>query len=120
MGFFAIPSLILSQLELSRIELPKLTPSILMETVIISVFLVEQFYFYMHQPIRLDFLKSLSLSWMHHHIVLKSLVAGNMSYEDGGVFSKIYYFNLMICYLYSLNPFIGINETGKYLSPNNE
>ena len=44
-GLFAIPSLILSHLELSRIELPKLTSSILME--------ILQ---------RLDFLKSLSLS----------------------------------------------------------
>ena len=43
--FFTIPSLILFHLELSRIELPKLNPSILMETVQ-----------------RLDFLKSLSLS----------------------------------------------------------
>ena len=31
MNLFIIPSLILSQLELSRIDLPKLTPSILME-----------------------------------------------------------------------------------------
>ena len=33
MDFFTIPSLILSHLELSRIELPKLTPSILMKIV---------------------------------------------------------------------------------------
>ena len=32
-GFFTISSLILSHLELSRIELPKLTPGILMEIV---------------------------------------------------------------------------------------
>ena len=62
---FAIPSLILSDLELLRGDLPKLTPSILMEILIISFVLVDQFYFYMHQPIRLDFLKRLSLSWMH-------------------------------------------------------
>ena len=43
--FFAIPSLILSDLELLKIELPKLTLSILME--------ILQ---------RLDFLKRLSLS----------------------------------------------------------
>ena len=49
---FAIPSIILSDLELLRIELPKLTPSILMETLIISFVLFDQFYFYMHQPIR--------------------------------------------------------------------
>ena len=64
MDFFAIPSLILSHLELQRMQLPKLTPSILMEIVIISFALVARFYFYMHQSnhIRLDFLKSLSLS----------------------------------------------------------
>ena len=49
MDFFAIPSLILSHLELSKIELLKLTSSILMETVTIPVVLVDQFYFYMHQ-----------------------------------------------------------------------
>ena len=105
-GFFAIPSLILSHLELSRIELPKLTSSILME--------ILQ---------RLDFLKSLSLSQMHLHIVLKSrkysIKAGNISQEDGGAVSKIYHFNLKVSYLYSFNPFIGINETGKYLNRNN-
>ena len=35
MDFFALPSLILFRLELSRIELPKLTPRILMEIFII-------------------------------------------------------------------------------------
>ena len=39
--FFAIPSLILSHLELSRIELPKLTSSILMGIVTIQVVLVD-------------------------------------------------------------------------------
>ena len=38
-----IPLLILSYLELSRIELPKLTPSILMEIVTSPVVLVDQF-----------------------------------------------------------------------------
>ena len=52
MSFFAIPSSILSHLELLRIELPKLTLSILMEIVTVSVVLVDQFYFYMHQPIK--------------------------------------------------------------------
>ena len=50
--FFATLLLILSHFELSRIELPKLTSSILMEIVTILVFLVDQFYFYMHQPIK--------------------------------------------------------------------
>ena len=58
MDFFAIASLILSHLELSRIELSNLISSILME-------------FFQ----RLDFLKSLSLSQMHLDIVLKSLVS---------------------------------------------
>ena len=55
MDFFAIPSLILSHLELSRIELPKLISSILMEIVTIQVVVVDQFYFYMHQPKGLPF-----------------------------------------------------------------
>ena len=49
-GFFAIPSIILSHLQLSRIDLSKLTSSILMEVVIIPVVLVDEFYFYMHHP----------------------------------------------------------------------
>ena len=49
--FFATLLLISSHFELSRI-LPKLTASILMETVTILVVLVDQFYFYMHQPIK--------------------------------------------------------------------
>ena len=49
--FFAIPSLIFSHLELSRIELPKLISSILMEIVTIPVVLLDEFYFYMHHPI---------------------------------------------------------------------
>ena len=56
--FFTIPSLILSHLELSRIELRMLTSSILMKILL-----------------RLDFLKSLSLSKMHLHIALKSFAS---------------------------------------------
>ena len=48
MDSFATPSLVLSHLELSRIELPKLTSSILMEVVTIQVGPVNQFCFYMH------------------------------------------------------------------------
>ena len=44
-----IPSFILSDLELSRIKLSKLPPSILMEILIVSFVLVDQFYFFMHQ-----------------------------------------------------------------------
>ena len=50
--FFATILLISSHFELLRIELPKLTSSILMEIVTILVVLVDQFYFYMHQPIK--------------------------------------------------------------------
>ena len=50
--FFATLLLISSHLELSRIQLPKLTSSILMEIVTILVVLVDQFYliqfYYMH------------------------------------------------------------------------
>ena len=63
MDFFAIPSLILSQLDLSRIELPKLTSSILMEVVTIPVALVNQFYFYMHQRIK---------AWLFEKIILET------------------------------------------------
>ena len=52
MDVFAIPSVTFFHLELSRIELPKLTSSILMEIVTILVVLVDQFYFDMHQPIK--------------------------------------------------------------------
>ena len=57
--FFAALLLISSHFGLSRIELPTLTSSILMEieTHAILVVLVDQFYFYMNQPIMLGFLK---------------------------------------------------------------
>ena len=48
MDFFAIASFILSYLEVSRINLPKLTSSVLMEVVIIPFVLVDEFYFHMH------------------------------------------------------------------------
>ena len=43
MDLLAIPSLILSHMELSRMELRKLTSSILIKLLTISVVLVEQF-----------------------------------------------------------------------------
>ena len=52
-------------MKLSRIELPKLTPSILMEMLIILFLLVDQFYFYTQHPIRLDFLKSWRMENRH-------------------------------------------------------
>ena len=79
--------IILSHLELLRKFNPKLNSSILMEIVIVNVVFLHLY------PIK----------------------AGNISKEDGGI-SKVYYFNLMVSYLYSFNPFISINEIGKYLS----
>ena len=54
MDFFIISSIILSQLPFSRTELPKLTPSVSIEH---FDHFSGQFYFYMLQPIRLDFSK---------------------------------------------------------------
>ena len=64
--FVVILLLILFHLELSRIELPKLTSTILMKIVTISVKVVDQFYFYMYQPIK---------PWLFEKIILKSLVS---------------------------------------------
>ena len=56
-------------MELSGIDLPKLTSSILMEIVSIPVVLVDEFYFYMHLPIiawlfeKIIFWTSLSFSY---------------------------------------------------------
>ena len=69
--------LILSHLELSRIELQKSASSILMEIVTIPVVLVDQFYFYIHQPIKPWLFENIvfrTLS-LHFHMVLKSLVS---------------------------------------------
>ena len=60
--FFAIPSLILSHSELSRIELPKLTSSILMEIQTIPVVLFDEFCFYMHYPIK---------AWLFENIIFE-------------------------------------------------
>ena len=64
MWVFGQPSIILSHMELSRIDLPKLTSSIFMEIVTIPVVLVDEFYFYMHAPPHkgLALLKKLSLN----------------------------------------------------------
>ena len=52
MDIFAIPSLILSHLELLRKKLPTLTSIIVMKIVTVPVVLVDQFYFYTHHPIK--------------------------------------------------------------------
>ena len=58
-----MPLLILSQLDLSRIELPKLASSVLMKIVTIPAALVNQFYFYMHQPVK---------AWLFEKIILET------------------------------------------------
>ena len=63
--------IILSYLELSRIELPKLNSSILMEIVTITVGQVDEFYFYIHCPVKAWLFEKTYL----FHIVLKSLVS---------------------------------------------
>ena len=62
-GVVDTPMINLSYLELWRIDLPKLNSSILTETVTIPVGKVNEFYFYMHYPIKAWlFLKKLSLN----------------------------------------------------------
>ena len=74
--FFATLLLISSHFELSRIELPKLTSSILMEIVTIPVVLVDEFYFYMHHPIKAWLFEKIIFELVYlFHIVLKSLVS---------------------------------------------
>ena len=60
--FFVKLWLILSQLELSRTELPKCTPNILMENCDHTICPVLSILLYMTQLIRCGFLESLSLS----------------------------------------------------------
>ena len=74
---FCWPSIILFHLELSRIDLPKLTSSsILMEIVTIPVVLVDEFYFYMHHPIKAWLFEKIIFELVYFfHIVLKSLVS---------------------------------------------
>ena len=66
----------LSHKDLLRIDLPKLTSSILMEIVTISVVLVDEFYFYMHHPIKTWIFEKLIFELVYlFHIVLKSLAS---------------------------------------------
>ena len=68
--------IILSHLELSRIDLPKLNSSILMEIVTIPVGQVDEFYFYMHYPIKAWLFEKIIFELIYlFHIVLKSLVS---------------------------------------------
>ena len=68
--------IILSYLELLRIDLPKLNSSILMEIVTIPVGQVDEFYFYMHYPIKAWLFEKIIFKLVYlFHIVLKSLVS---------------------------------------------
>ena len=67
---------ILSHLELSRIDLAKLNSSILMEVVTIPVGQVDEFYFYMHHPIKAWLFEKIIFELVYlFHIVLKSLAS---------------------------------------------
>ena len=78
-GGFDTPNptmIILSHLELSRIGLPKLNSSILIEIVTIPVGQVDEFYFYMHYPIKAWHFEKIIFHLIYlFHIVLKSLVS---------------------------------------------
>ena len=68
--------IILSHLELSRIDLPKLISRVLMEIVTIPVGRVDEFYFYMHYPIKAWLFEKIIFELVYlFHIVLKSLVS---------------------------------------------
>ena len=64
--FFPILLLMLPHMELLRIELLKLTSSILMEIVSVPIVLVDQFYFYMHQPIKASFFQKVIFELDYH------------------------------------------------------
>ena len=68
--------IILYYLALSRIELPKLNSSILMEIVTIPVDQVDEFYFYMHYPIKAWLFEKIIFELVYlFYIVLKSVVS---------------------------------------------
>ena len=68
--------IILSHLELSRIDLPKLNSSISMEIVTIPVGQVDEFYFYMHYPIKAWLFAKMIFELVYlFYIALKSLVS---------------------------------------------
>ena len=68
--------IILSHLELSRVDLRKLNSSILMEIVTIPAGQVDEFYFYLHHPIKTWLFEKNIFELVYlFHIVLKSLVS---------------------------------------------
>ena len=76
-GDTPVPTMIiLSHLELLRKDLPKLNSSILMEIVTIPAGQVDEFYFYMHYPIKACIMKKIIFELFYlFHMVLKSLVS---------------------------------------------
>ena len=73
---FCQPSIMLSHLGLPRMDLPRLTSSVLMEIVTILVVLVDEFYFYMHHPIKTWIFEKIIFELVYlFHIVLKSLAS---------------------------------------------
>ena len=68
--------IILSHLDLSRIDLPKLNSSILIEIVTIPAGQVDAFYFYIDYPIKAWIFEKIIFELVYlFHIVLKSLVS---------------------------------------------
>ena len=68
--------IILSHLELSRIDLPKLNSNILVVIVTISVGQVDEFYFYTHFSIKAWLFEKIIFELVYlFHIVLKPLVS---------------------------------------------
>ena len=66
--------IILFHFELLRIDLPKSISRILMEIVTIPVGRFDEFYFYMHYPIKAWLFKKIIFELIYlFHIVLKSL-----------------------------------------------
>ena len=65
-----IHSLILSHLELLRIDLPKLTSNILVAIVTIPVVLVDKFHFYMHQPVKTWLFEKISFELVYRCIFI--------------------------------------------------
>ena len=117
---FCWPSIILFHLELSRIDLPKLTSSILMEIVTILVALVDEFCFYMHHPIKVWLFEKIFELVYLFHIALKSLLSilRQVKALKKMVVLSVNFTILILWSPVSFNPFISINEIGKYHSHN--
>ena len=73
--FFCWSSIILFHFELSRIDVPKLTSSILMDIVTIPVAPVDEFCFYMHHPIKVWHFEKIIVLVYLFHIALKSPIS---------------------------------------------